>query len=671
MTTPPLLQVRGLRVEFGGVPVVRDVDLTVPAGGALGLVGESGSGKSVTARSVLRLLRPGGRVTGGQVLFDGRDLLGLSEKRMRQVRGHDIAMVFQDPQSALNPVLTVGDQVAEALIVHGAGRRAARTRAAELLDLVGIPQARQRMDDHPHQFSGGMRQRVVIATALANRPRLLIADEPTTALDVTVQAQILRLLAGLRAELGVALLMITHDLGVVAETCDEAAVMYAGRIVENGPVRELFGHAAHPYTAALLRAAPRLDGDRSVRLPAITGAPPDPAALPPGCAFHPRCPIAVARCSAEQPPVTAVAAAHEAVLPAAYEAVLPAVHEAVLPAVHEAVLPAAHEAVPPGAHEAACWRPSEPFAEPAGDGPALHRAGGERLLTVAEVRVNVTGGRKRPVWAVDGVSLHVDAGETLGLVGESGCGKSTLARAIVGLRRADHGTVRADGDVRYVFQDPYASLNPRRTIRQTVSEALQAGGVTGAAARRRAAELMETVGLTEAHLERYPAAFSGGQRQRIGIARALATNPRLLILDEPVSALDVSVQAQVVNLLADLRDRLGLGYLFIAHDLAVVRHLSDRVAVMYLGRIVETGPAEQIYAKPRHPYTAALISAVPQGAANDGLVLRGDLPDPANPPSGCRFRTRCPIGADRGICAEKEPALGADGVACHFPGEVR
>ncbi|WP_316959479.1 ABC transporter ATP-binding protein [Streptomyces sp. TRM68367] len=672
--TGALLEVRGLRTEFatgaGTVRAVNDVGLTVRRGQVLGVVGESGSGKSVTARSILRMVPEPGRIVGGEILFAGRDLLGLPEPDMRAVRGSEIAMVFQDPQSALNPVLTVGYQIAEALIVHGTDRQTARRRAAELLDQVGIPDAERRLDDYPHQFSGGMRQRVVIAIALAGSPSLLIADEPTTALDVTIQAQILRLLGRLRDELGIAVLMITHDMGVVAEMCDDVVVMYGGRVVEQGPVEVIFARQEHPYTADLLQAMPRMDGNGRNRLPAIPGAPPDPAALPSGCAFHPRCRLAEDGCRTTVPEL----------------------------------LPRAAEG-----QSSACWVTGRGAAIPPLDRvPADVRdqldTGGAPPLSVENLRVNVASGgrspfgRPDPVYAVDGVSLSVAGGETLGLVGESGCGKSTLARTIVGINRPTEGLVRVGPEgvdaftgagarelrstVQYVFQDPYASLNPRRTVRQSLDEALEMRGMPRGERATAASELMRRVGLNEGHLDRYPHAFSGGQRQRIGIARALAVEPKVLICDEPVSALDVSIQAQIINLLESLRDDLGLGYLFIAHDLSVVRHLSDRVAVMYLGRIVETGPVEAVYSSPQHPYTVALMSSspVPETASRDRerIVLTGDLPSPKNPPSGCRFRTRCPIGplahTARSVCVEEEPVLAETPTgqlaACHFAGEM-
>jgi peptide/nickel transport system ATP-binding protein len=651
--TDPVLEAENLRVQFGQTVAVDGVSLRVGRGRIVGLVGESGSGKSVTARTLMRMVPEPGRITGGTVRFGGRDLLALPEGEMRSIRGERIAMVFQDPQASLNPVVTVGAQVAEALIVHGMSRRKARRRAVELLELVGIPDTERRAGEYPHQFSGGMRQRVMIAMALAGDPALLVADEPTTALDVTIQAQILKLLAELRDRIGVAVLLITHDMGVVAELCDELAVMYGGRIVETGTVAGVFAAPAHPYTRDLLRAMPRLGDVR--RLYAIPGKPPDPARLPTGCAFHPRCALAEDRCRTEKPVLTAFA----------------------------------------DGREVACWFPVRADGVVLDSTPGVERAvpSGSPILEIENLRINV-GKRRAPVYAVDGVALRVHAGETLGLVGESGCGKSTLARAVVGINEPVSGVVRVRGKdvasmsrretaaarrkVQYVFQDPYASLNPRRTVRQVLDEALEVAGVEPAQRRARSVELLELVGLGERHLDRYPHAFSGGQRQRIGIARSLAVEPDCLVLDEPVSALDVSIQAQVMNLLTDLRDRLGLGYLFIAHDLAVVRSISDRVAVMYLGKIVESGPAEELYRDPLHPYTVSLLSSSPSmERQRERIVLTGDLPSPKNPPSGCRFRTRCPIGPlthpERTICAEKAPELppGVHGAACHFAGEMR
>jgi peptide/nickel transport system ATP-binding protein len=669
----PLLEVEHLTTSFrigkADIKAVNDVSFELMPGRVLGIVGESGSGKSVTARSIMGMLRAPGRVQSGRVLLDGTDMLQLSEREMQGLRGKRVAMVFQDPQAAINPVMRVGEQIMEALLAHGFERQAAAERTLELLRQVGIPDVERTVGQYPHEFSGGMRQRVVIAIALANKPSLLIADEPTTALDVTIQAQILRLLVSLRQELGVSIIMITHDMGVVAELCDDVLVMYAGRVVERGPIREIFENPRHPYTAALLKAVPRLDTAGDEPLTAIPGAPPVPSRLPPGCAFHPRCAFAVDKCRRDVPELFEMA---------------------------------------PG-HRSACWVAAEgaeigPPPAPAPRRPTAIAADTAPVLAVEDLRTNVASRRAglfakiEPVYAVDGVSLELRAGETLGLVGESGCGKSTLSRTIMGINEAASGRILVDGrdvtrlppdqrqaaiaTIQYVFQDPFGSLNPRRTIGQSLEEALGVLGTRGAAAQARAADLLERVGLSEDYIGRYPYELSGGQRQRVGIARALAPEPKVLICDEPVSALDVSIQAQIINLLEDLQETLGLGYLFIAHDLSVVRHISDRVAVMYLGRIVEVGTARQVYGAPQHPYTAGLLSSTPEPVLDrpgrERIVLSGDMPSPAHPPSGCRFRTRCPIGPlfrpDREICTTQSPELKPTGngqrAACHFAGEL-
>ena len=671
----PLLHVEGLTVSFptknGIVRAATDVSFDIQPGRILGVAGESGSGKSVTARSIMRMVRSPGQIDADVITLDGEDLLAQSEQEMRAIRGKRVAMIFQDPQATLNPVMKIGDQITETLTVHGVGKADARKRAIQLLNQVGIPDVERTINQYPHEFSGGMRQRVVIAIALANDPALLIADEPTTALDVTIQAQILRLLVDLRRDLGVSIMMITHDMGVVAELCDDMIVMYGGRVVESGSVGEVFARPKHPYTIALLKAVPRIDSLADDQLRAIPGSPPDPTNLPSGCSFNPRCPFAIDKCFVDRPPLMELA---------------------------------------PG-HEAACWVSAAGGSVEALPTPAVRRPrivdsddASVPILRVENVRTDV-GSRRRglfgaasPVWAVNGVTLEVRAGETLGLVGESGCGKSTLSRTIVGINKPAEGSIEIAGNdvtamrkadlreiastVQYVFQDPYASLNPRRTIGQSLEEALAVAGITGSRARTRASELMQRVGLSAGHLDRYPFAFSGGQRQRVGIARALASGPKMLICDEPVSALDVSIQAQIINLLEELRDEFGLAYLFIAHDLAVVRHLSDRTAVMYLGRIVEMGTTEQVYGSPQHPYTTALLSSTPEpdveSRGRERIVLAGDMPSPANPPSGCPFRTRCPIGplfrSDREICVTTPPPLDvvASGqlAACHFAGEL-
>ncbi len=655
----PLLEVSDLEVSFpsedGRVRAVRGMNYRVAPGEVLGIVGESGSGKSVSSLAVMGLLPPSARISGS-IRLHGQELLGLSDTELSRIRGRRIAMVFQDPLSALTPVYTVGDQIAEALLVHG-GRsttpKAARKRAAELLDLVGIPHAAERVKAFPHEFSGGMRQRAVIAMAIANDPDLIIADEPTTALDVTVQAQVLEVLQTAQEVTGAGIVLITHDLGVVAGTADRVIVMYAGRAVETGTVDEIFAAPRMPYTLGLLGSIPRLDIGHGQPLVPIEGQPPSLVALPPGCPFGPRCPLHVEACDAGEP----------------------------------ALLPA------PGAgpeHRAACIRSGE-LAEADAEGGELAaevfaapeieselvtpeaRAGREVVLAVDELvkhyPIRGAGFFRRSVGtvrAVDGVSFDVRAGETLGLVGESGCGKSTtimeimgleppmggsievLGSAVAGLSKANRKRIRRD--LQIVFQDPMASLDPRLPVRDLIAEPLEVQGFSREHIDRRVPELMKLVGLRSEQINRYPGEFSGGQRQRICIARALALEPKVLVLDEPVSALDVSIQAGVLNLLDELKARLGLAYLFVAHDLSVVRHIADRVAVMYLGKIIEIGGVEEVFAAPQHPYTQALLSAIPVPdpvveRSRERILLRGDLPSPADPPSGCRFRTRCQLFA--------------------------
>ena len=661
----PILQVDNLTVSFpseaGPVRAVRGVSFAVSAGEVLGIVGESGSGKSVSALATMGLL-PAQAEVAGSIRFRGEELLGRSDPELARIRGKRIAMVFQDPLSALTPIFTVGDQVAEALRIHNRelGKEAAARRAVELLDVVGIPRADERARAFPHEFSGGMRQRVVIAMAIANDPDLIIADEPTTALDVTVQAQVLDVLRTARQLTGAGLILITHDLGVVAGVADRVQVMYAGRVVETAPVDDIFAGPRMPYTLGLLGSIPRLDADRRQPLVPIEGQPPSMVDLDPGCPFVPRCPLATDDCRAEEPPLEAATGTE---------------------------------------HGTACWRAGE-LVERAPDAaqlfgvtaaPHLAGANGARADVVLKVtdlakHYPLTKGavfRRRvgTVRAVDGVSFELRAGEVLALVGESGCGKTSTLMEILGLTRPTGGTVEVLGqdvtrldsagrkairrDLQVVFQDPIASLDPRLPVGDVIAEPLQVHGVPPAERARRVRELLRLVGLRPEHAERYPAEFSGGQRQRIGIARALALEPKVLVLDEPVSALDVSIQAGVINLLDELRARLGLAYLFVAHDLSVVRHLADRVAVMYLGKLVEVGSVESVFAAPHHPYTQALLSAIPVPdpvveRRRERILLHGDLPNPADPPSGCRFRTRCPLFPTLGplaqqLCLEQDP----------------
>lgn len=684
-----LLLVDGLEVVFESerrtVRALREMSYSVDRGECLAIVGESGSGKSVSALAVMGLLPKGrSRISGGSVRFDGRELVGRSETELRRIRGGQIGMIFQDPLSSLNPLMRVGEQIRQGLGFHlGLRGRQARQRTLELLDMVGIPDSRRRIDEYPHQFSGGMRQRVMIAMAVSCGPKLLIADEPTTALDVTIQAQVLELLQSLRTELGMALILITHDLGIAAGFADRVAVSYAGRVVETGPAIELLRSPNHPYTGGLLRSLPRIDRPRSERLTPIDGIPPDASRQHVGCPFRPRCRFAEDRCTHDEPPLLERAPHRSSAC--WFEPVV------------TAGVPATDE-LPIGAGS----------FEPSHDGghPEPSHEGGHPLLSVRDLQVwfPIESGflRRRTGWvqAVDGVSFDIARGETLGLVGESGSGKSTVARAVVRLEQVTGGSIDFDdrdllalkgGDLRrmrqrfqMVFQDPYSSLDPRQAVGDVVEEPLRVNRVgTASATRERVDDLLTTVGLDPTFRDRFAHELSGGQRQRVGIARALALQPDLIVCDEPVTALDVSIQAQVINVLEELQDTMGLSYLFIAHDLAVVRHIADRVAVMHLGRIVEIGPVLDMYEQPLHPYTIALLSAVPipdpiEERRRQRIILDGEIPSPANPPPGCRFSGRCWLKQqldDPEICTTVDPDLvvpesGRDEhrVACHFPG---
>jgi peptide/nickel transport system ATP-binding protein len=654
----PLLEVRDLKTCFdseqGEVRAVDGVSFHIGRGETLAVVGESGSGKSVTSLSIMRLITGSGRIAGGSILLNGDNLLAKSEAQMRRIRGNDISMIFQEPMTSLNPVFTVGNQIAETIALHKRiGAAAARRQSIEMLELVGIPEPARRFDVFPHQMSGGMRQRVMIAMALSCGPKLLIADEPTTALDVTIQAQILDLMRRLQKELGMSILFITHDLGIVAEIADRVVVMYAGRAVEAAPVAELFANPRMPYTIGLLNSVPRVDraAYRQQRLRAIPGNVPNPIDLPSGCAFHPRCRFAIEVCGRAVPRLEDVGNGHMARCLRSSEIA--------------SIVPAAGDA----------------NVEQATGGGAEPAATARRLLEVKHLTVSfpIRGGLASRVvsrvQAVTDISFDIAVGEVVGLVGESGSGKTTAGQSLLRLVEPTGGKVIFDGiDVRgldrrglrdlrrrmqIIFQDPFASLNPRMTVEEIVGEAFAIHKLErGKDRRARIADILQSVGLAADHMRRYPHEFSGGQRQRIGIARALAVRPQFIVADEPVSALDVSIQAQVVNLLQDLKQQLGLTLLFIAHDLGVVEYLCDRVIVMYLGRIMEIAPAHRLYANPAHPYTEALLSGVPipdPTVKRQRIILEGDIPSPINPPSGCVFRTRCRLATAE--CAEVVPPL--------------
>ena len=648
------------------VHAVGNVDLAIDSGETLGLVGESGCGKSMLGLSIMGLLPAGGHVVEGSIKVDGRELVGLSDAALRKIRGNEVAMIFQDSQSSLNPTKSIGEQVAEPVRLHrNASKKEALDRALEVLDLVGLPRPKERLDYYPHQLSGGQRQRVMIAIALTCEPKVLLADEPTTALDVTIQAQILALLDDLKDRLGMATLLVTHDMGVVAGRANRINVMYAGRLVETAPTDQLFSNMHHPYTQSLLGSIPRLDQDNTKALISIPGLPPDLTNPPTGCRFAPRCPRASEKCRVEEPPLSGT----------------------------------------DPKHRFACWHPV--------DGPirqtktieavqahvqAIRSKHREKLLDVdhAVREYPVTSGailqRKiGSVKAVSDVSLLVGKGEAVGLVGESGCGKTTLGKMIVGIEKPDGGKITLEGkevfkmrgrglrkarrDLQMMFQDPYASLDPRMRVHAILREPLTIQDVGSRKEQdERILKLLDEVGMPHNALERYPHEFSGGQRQRIALARALMLEPKVMVADEPVSALDVSIRSQVLNLMKRLQAEREMSSLVISHDLAVVKYLADRIGVMYLGKLVELGTGDDVYHRAAHPYTEALIKTIPlpdpaAEKAKDEVGIKGELPSPVFPPSGCRFRTRCPRAQE--LCSEQEPAFRSFGedhmAACHFP----
>ncbi|GHV12226.1 hypothetical protein FACS189491_04850 [Spirochaetia bacterium] len=708
-----LLAIDGLSTSFhtgrGILKAVDGVSFHVEQGEILGLVGESGCGKSVTAHSILRLYDEKQQVSyGGKIFFNGRDILNIPYRQMRQYRGQEIAMVFQE--SSLNPVFTAGDQIAESIRIHRHMKKAeTQAQVLDLLDMVGIPDPAKRIHQFPHELSGGMRQRIMLAIALACSPRLLIADEPTTALDVTIQAQIMSLILDLNKRLNMGVILITHDLSVVAETCGRVAVMYLGQIVEEAPATELFGTPQHPYTQGLLKSIPRINGSKDEKLSVIPGAVPLPDAVPPGCRFADRCPYAESRCREETQELRELGSSHKARcwraagLHQAWRRIGPNPSKGFRPILaKDSVQSWQRIQSNPGKgfspilaqDSAPSWRGIPP------------NTGAELILDVRDLVKyfplrNTLGRVINQVKAVDGISLSLYRGETYGLVGETGCGKSTLGRTIIRLLDPTSGSVMFDKrditsfaekelrpirrNMQMVFQDPVASLNPRIRVGDMLLEVLKIHKIGKDSGDRIALvlEIMDKVGLRAEHFYRYPHEFSGGQQQRIGLARALILSPRLVICDEPVSALDVSIRSQIINLLLDLQKQGELTYLFIAHDISVVKYISDRIGVMYLGRLVETAPRDELFSAPLHPYTQALLSSVPEPdprVRKERAALTGDLPSPINPPAGCAFHTRCPKALP--VCARLRPVMGgltADkglggsghGVACHLYNCIR
>jgi len=645
---PPALAFEGVDVTYrvGDTDrrILRGLDLTIAPGEAYGLVGESGCGKSTAAFAAVRYLARGGRVSRGRILIDGQDIAGLSPRALRHLRSHKVAMVYQDPARALNPSIRIGRQMAEMFEVsEGLTGKPALDRAAQMLARVQIANPERVITAYPHELSGGMQQRVVIAMALSISPALLILDEPTTALDATVEAEIVELIKALRHEFATALLFISHNLNLIARTCERVGVLYAGELVEEGPTEAIIQHPRHPYTVGLLRSAPKAGVRKTTaRLETIPGFPPPAGAEVTGCIFTDRCPIATDRCRREAPPMADL-----------------------------------------GGRLSRCHYPDEAAdiphttTRPNGEkGKPTRRQGKGSTLLLSAANLSKTfliGGKT--LHAVNDISLDLHTGETLGIVGESGSGKSTLARLIVGLTSPSSGTISIDGEplaatvrrrlarqlnkLQMVFQNPGAALNRSQTIRRII-------GRSGAASEDRLQTLARSVRLADSSLSQKPRQLSGGMQQRVAIARAFAGEPQIVICDEPTSALDVSVQAAILNLLADLQAERGVSYLFISHDLNVVHYLADRIAVLYLGRLVEIGPTEAIFSGPRHPYTEALLSA----ADPDRARLKGDPPSPTDPPPGCAFQTRCPRKIGR-ICEDQEPELidagGGHAIRCHIP----
>ena len=681
MDYSPLLDIQDLHTDIeirsGVVHALSGVDLHVNPGETLGIVGESGSGKTMTALSLMGLLPQGGRVSSGSIYLDGQDLTKMPLHAKRKLRGTKVGMIFQDPLTSLNPTMKIGLQVCEPLRVHKKmSKKDALERAVEILKRVGMPRPEIVINNYPHQLSGGMRQRVMIAMALVCEPRILIADEPTTALDVTTQMQILDLIDELRDEYQMGVILITHDLGVVAGHTDRVAVMYAGRIVETAPTKTLFTEPKHRYTSSLMAALPERALAAGTKLFSIPGAPPSLTNLPVGCRFASRCLWAGAECVERYPDLSGEGFhTYSCFHPVQEGDESPAELQAKL----EGSAPIDEAVAEPGAR--VVYGEVEDTDEVLLDVKEASR----------EYASSGSGFLKRDkgvVSAVDRVSITLKKGETYGLVGESGCGKSTMGRLIAGLEPPSGGAIELGGrdlatlkgrdavrihrDVQMMFQDSYAAMDPRMRIDQILAEpmSIQKTGNKRQMAER-IMEIIEQVGLTEEILDRYPHEFSGGQLQRIGFARSLTLAPDLIVADEPVSALDVSVQAQVLNLMKDLQAELGLSSLFISHDLAVVQYMADRIGVMYLGRIVEEGPAKEVVENPKHPYTKALIDSIPVpdpefSHDDQAIKLTGEPPSAVNPPKGCRFRPRCPFAGEE---CKMQPLLTEEThrVACHHP----
>jgi peptide/nickel transport system ATP-binding protein len=684
-TADPVLQVRDLYVRFntenGTNHAVRGVSFDLRPGEVLGIVGESGSGKSVTSLAIMGLLAETAK-TEGSIRLKGDELLGLSDKKMCAYRGDDIAMVFQDPLSSLTPVFTIGRQLDDAIAIHNPkmAKQDRIDRAVELLDVVGIPSPRERLTAYPHQFSGGMRQRVMIAIAMANEPSVLICDEPTTALDVTIQAQILEVLRRANELTGCAVIMITHDLGVIAGVADNVMVMYGGRGVEYADTHSLYQQPLMPYTAGLLASVPRADRPGGGNLVSIDGNPPNLLEEPTGCPFAPRCPLATDACLDGEPAFTEYEDGR-------YAACLRT------PEIRRGEIDPGREFTDKSPKHETTAREGRPESE-----PVLELKDVQRHFPLT--KGGIIKKRIGTVRAVDGVSFDIREGECLALVGESGSGKTTTLLEIMEMDPEQVGTVSLTGvkgsdrtkasakarrtAVQMVFQDPLSSLDPRFTVYEIIAEPLEIIGMPAKQIQDRVFELMELVGLQPDHVNRFPVQFSGGQRQRIAIARALAVNPRLVVLDEPVSALDVSIQAGVINTLNRLKDELNLSYMLVTHDLSVVRHIADRIAVMYLGKLVESGSTKEIFENPQHPYTQALLSAIPipdpvVEETRQRIILSGDLPSPLNMPEGCNFTSRCPLYArlpedKQAVCRSAHPGetrIGDDHeFTCYFPQEL-